>query len=442
MSRFDVDYSRFANIEDSDDDEPLPAAAPDMIKHAQQMMPKDLQQAVNLLTLGRQTGDKLLIKQGEEIAKQVMKREPKLRQTYEDAIASQSLPCKKETSLSDKIEQIKSNMENQLRDLKARSTEMELASDKLNHLQGPEDTMEFFKEQGFEPDEIQKLMSGDEQVAKAVMENKVAGLGGGIDGTDMAVVHTAEALSKLKHSNTTKDNAAYQKKGGDNHTQELRVNLEKQIQSLRRSQSEIEDNKANLERKHAQAQAALQAAEADVLRAGKDCDNAQKKIADVPAKELREFERMVGREQSDMGSITPLDPVGETELSCLNSSIAPRSPPVKTQVGLFEMVEKTECATPGENDAAAVLTPLALRSVKRVHKGGRKLLVMFVKLPDHTRMKDVQLEVSSEKQQLKITTTANSLTVPFSPHNVLNETEIIAKFLRKKQELKITLPVT
>jgi hypothetical protein len=187
--KYDVDYSRFADVEDSDDEieelwtsgakamEPPPGTS-----RSNKPMPPELAESMRLMQVARATGDKAKLRRAEELAKQAIEKDPVLRQnvqavqqldtnrSYTAIYNAAQSPLEKAKSVTDNINRLKADMQAQLNKLKQQEQMLNGKNEAIKDCQSPEQMAAFMEAEGFTHEDIDMAFSGDPEAAAEVLK--------------------------------------------------------------------------------------------------------------------------------------------------------------------------------------------------------------------------------------------------------------------------------
>jgi len=308
--KYDVDYSRFDDVNDSDDEveEVYTDGAkglPDGTAYSNRQMPPEMVESMRLMQEGRRTGDRSKMERAEELAKQAMELDPVLRQNVNAMQKKQNRmapnpaglpirdyttnfddaqdPLAKAKSVTENINRLKADMEAQLAALKKQEDMINGKSESIQNCDSPESMAAFMEAEGFTEDEIEKAFSGDSEAAAEVLKThtdfKIPGLGtdttyqdqilGQVDqlNTQLQALDGAEEkLKNVKGKKKGKGKKGRGKKGKGG------------------KQQEIEDQKAKLQAIRSKLQNKLKAGEAAVAAAAKKQQSVKAELEETEAR--------------------------------------------------------------------------------------------------------------------------------------------------------------
>jgi len=202
---YNLDYSRFSVIDDSDDepDERTKARAEAAYKDRwgaeerlpafpsadDENLPKDLRDAMNIMKYSKMTGDDKAREKATELAmKAVEDGGPEVRAKFEEAvkmmmekegITKEDMDSATRTARGDgegaagELGGLKGRMQQQLEATQKYMDQLQKQQSQLESLQSPEDFFKFLHERGFSPEDMQRAMT-DEEFGKELMEKQFA----------------------------------------------------------------------------------------------------------------------------------------------------------------------------------------------------------------------------------------------------------------------------
>lgn len=194
--KYDVDYSRFDDMVDSDDEveelwtEGAKGNLPEGTAQSNRQMPPEMIESMRLMQEGRMTGDMSKIQRAEELAKQAMELDPVLKKNVNAMQKKQNAPqytnlpvrdytsnfdgamdpLEKAKSVTDNINRLKADMEAQLAALKKQEDMINGKTESIQNCDTPEAMADFMQAEGFTEDDIEKAFSGDQELAAEVLK--------------------------------------------------------------------------------------------------------------------------------------------------------------------------------------------------------------------------------------------------------------------------------
>mmetsp|Transcript_86699 Transcript_86699/g.220855 ORF Transcript_86699/g.220855 Transcript_86699/m.220855 type:complete len:359 (-) Transcript_86699:42-1118(-) len=191
---YNFDYSRFNGLDQQQQEQvnPQDAGVPDDIFR---QLPGELQEAVRLMQIARQTGDQKAQERANELALKAVERGgPEMKQRFQQELmrqaaqnpearqgveamlnsgslnASHSPSTDKMMDLSSTIANLHTNMEAGARRAADQLENMQKQQEMLENLRGPEDFARFMAEQGLSQEDLQRALAGDESHMRNCIE--------------------------------------------------------------------------------------------------------------------------------------------------------------------------------------------------------------------------------------------------------------------------------
>lgn len=198
---YNLDYSRFSVIDDSDDEEPKQAemrggkgggyagagAEFPLPSADDENIPKDLRDAMNIMRYSKLTGDKNAQQKATELAmKAVEDGGPEVRAKFEEAVKlmmekegvteKQAIGAAESSSklgeeVGGELGGLRGRMQEQLKATQKQLEGLQEQQQRLENLQSPEDFFKFLHESGFSPEDMQRALT-DEEFGKELLEKK------------------------------------------------------------------------------------------------------------------------------------------------------------------------------------------------------------------------------------------------------------------------------
>jgi len=194
---YNFDYSRFNGLDQQQQEQvnPQDAGVPDDIFR---QLPGELQEAVRLMQIARQTGDQKAQERANELALKAVERGgPEMKQRFQQELmrqaaqnpearqgveamlnsgslnASHSPSTDKMMDLSSTIANLHTNMEAGARRAADQLENMQKQQEMLENLRGPEDFARFMAEQGLSQEDLQRALAGDESHMRNCIEKNL-----------------------------------------------------------------------------------------------------------------------------------------------------------------------------------------------------------------------------------------------------------------------------
>jgi len=460
--------------------------------------PPQLQQAMRMMKLGRDSGNPELLQRAEILAKEAMELDPTLRQNFDkvskmhaagmdpkdipaaftaaNSGESMDVSLNKASSVSNQIGELKKQMEDQLAALKRSEDELTGKTNSLEGLaerQNPEELAAFLEHEGLSEDDIRKALeaaeSGDEHAAKEIFEKLSAG---DADTTTSPALEQVEKMaSAVQIANSIGDTKKQHFSGGKSKHLSALENQKAKLLDMQRSLMEQTQGAAERQEK---AKAELAAAEDAMGKASAKVDAAASKLspADVEenmqelkqslkgegwgggflgknklkereekakekkAKEAKEAEGK--RKESESARRAQVQARVQAALAGRAApAVAPTTTPAVTKPEKPAPTSTTTDSSSSVTSESSIVIPTY--TLKRLVSGAVRAIVS---LPDLESMQGLELDIS--ERELSLTSTADAkhcyrLKIKFEQS--IHREAVKAKFNKSARELRITLPL-
>lgn len=480
--KYDVDYSRFADVDDSDDEvEEVYSPA------LKRQPPPQLQQAMRMMKLGKESQNADLLKRAEALAKEAMELDPNLRNNFEkvqqlhaagmdpkdipsafseSSTVSTSATINQATSVSGRIGELKRQMEAQLEDLKKAESELNGKTDSLEalgHSQNPEDMANFLRNEGLSEEDIDKAMSGDEAAAREVLE-KAAGIQTADANNMLAQVESINSAVSLA------DNISDAKKEhfvGGGKSKQL-AELEEQRGKLMEMQRALIQKSEGAAARQAKAEADLASVESAMSKASADVEKAASALSpddlkgelkgegwgggflgqsETKQRKQKSEERKQARRKQAADAEKAAEATKRKQVQArVQAALSGRAPPAPASKQTQEKAAganssstapaKTKSISSPKAAAPAPVTPSY--TLKRLVSGAVRVVVS---LPGLDTIRGLELDISEHEVSLRSAASAAhnyQLKVKFEQQ--INPDAVKAKFNKSASELRVTLP--
>lgn len=197
---YNFDYSRFKSCDEEEVEiqrKPESAAEADPGDMFRQL-PGELQEAFRLMQISKETGDEKAMARANELAlKAVEKGGPEMKKNFQQEVMRQtaknpeakmameemmnsSAPSPAESrgdqldDLSDRISMMQQEMQASAACAQKNADALQQQQEALENIENPEDFAKFLAQQGLSPDDLQRLMSGDEAFMKQTFDKAIS----------------------------------------------------------------------------------------------------------------------------------------------------------------------------------------------------------------------------------------------------------------------------
>jgi hypothetical protein len=490
--KYDVDYSKFDNISDSDD-EIEEVYSPAALKREP---PPQLQQAMRMMKLGKDSGNPELLQRAEKLAKEAMALDPTLRQNF-DKVAkmhaagmdpkdipaaftevsgddSMDASIGKANSVSSQISELKKQMEDQLAALKRSEDELNGKTNSLEGLaerQNPDELQAFLKNEGLSEEDIHEALqaaeNGDEDAAK----NIFAKLSGGADDPeDGDVLDKVEKMTTaVNFANSIDETQLVTKRQpmskGKSKKSKQQIALEEQKAKLMEMQHSLMEQTKGAAAKAAKAEAELAAAQEAMGKASANVDAAAGKIKPEDIEEniegLKQGLKGEGwgggflgkgklKEREEKTKERKAKEAKESETKKKEAESARRAQvQARVQAALAgraapapaakqEKLTSTSAAANAPSSTSSASDVVPTYTLKRLVSGAVRAVVS---LPELDSMQGLELDISEHELSLSSTASAkHSYRLKIKFEQSINREGVKAKFKKDAKELRITLP--